>query len=110
MLDYFGDDTSAVEDGCADVCFTIPTEHEHAEINRRAHIGRKAINIERLIGLHPVLSAAGAYYCVNGLPPGGSALAPAADRPRTSGRPITDATNNDCSRAPHPCPETSRRG
>jgi hypothetical protein len=59
------------------VSFAVTAEHEHAEIDRIADIRRKTVNVERLIGLDPVLAAAGADYSVNGVPPGGSGLAPA---------------------------------
>jgi hypothetical protein len=59
------------------VSFAVAAEHENAEIDRRPYIGRQAVNVERLIRLDPVLPAAGADYRVNGIPPGGSGLAPA---------------------------------
>jgi hypothetical protein len=51
------------------VSFAVTAEHEHAEIDRRPYVGREAVNVERLIGLDPVLAAAGADYRVNGIPP-----------------------------------------
>jgi len=59
------------------VSFSIAAEHEHAEIDRIADVRRETVNVERLIGLDPVLPAAGADYRVNGIPPGRSGPAPA---------------------------------
>jgi hypothetical protein len=69
VLDDLGDDLRSVHQRGADLRFAVAAQQQYVEIDLGADVYMQQVDVERLVGLNPVLSTAAADYRVNGNPP-----------------------------------------